>query len=118
LHPAPLWANNEPMRRLYAFLLILALLATPFAMAAGATYSARVSCPICGTRHVGAAACECPMHRKAQLPNAAFVSPLAPTAPASPANIAPPVAARASFVALTFSVTRGFFAPPFAPPRS
>jgi hypothetical protein len=106
------------MRRSHSILLVLAMLATPFAMAAGAASAARVSCPICGTRHVGAAACECPMHRGPQLPNASFASPLAPTAPAGSIKLEPPTAARASFAHAIIAVTPGVTAPPFTPPRS
>jgi hypothetical protein len=118
------------MRRAHAILVILTLLATPFALAAGVDSCAAgtyANCPICASaQHGKMAACNCPMRRsgkcgsgsQSQFPDFALAAPLAPTAPLPFFQMNAPSSARAEWAETQAASAAGFFAPPFAPPRS
>ena len=111
------------MRQAKALLIILALLSTPLALFGAVRACAPVTCAFCaGMSHGntgGMAAAECPMNKKAPLPDAALASPLAPTAPLPFFQMAAPAVNRGGFLA-TFEarISFGFLALPFIPPRS
>ena len=107
------------MRQAQITLLILALLAAPLGLVETLNSARQVSCPICGTmRHGAAGTCQCPMHRKAQLPDFSLAAPLAPTAPLPFFKLSKPSLNRFALIDLDSIVPAGVFARPFIPPRS
>lgn len=114
------------MRRAQALLVILALLATPLAVFAGASCCCQQTCPICAAmQHGKMAHCSCPMYNakcgmngKTQLPDFALVSGLAPTMPLPFFDFPAPSLSRSAIFENMPALSHGFVSPPFAPPRT
>lgn len=107
------------MRHAQTILLILALLAAPLGLAETINSARQISCPICGTmRHGASTTCQCPMHRKAQVPDFSLAAPFAPAAALPFVQLAAPSVDRFAVVDVPSSISAGVFAPPFVPPRS
>lgn len=132
------------MRRVHAILVIVAVLAAPWALVARSFAAESSGCNgyCCPTRgphshhlhgaqnapaqaadmqcHHGNAGrmLDCSMHSGHQALDYGLLSPLAPTSPSLQQEIAPPAASRRAQAMRAVALSQGFLAAPFEPPRS
>jgi len=113
------------MRRAQVFLVIAALLATPLALLARAEACNSAACtmmcclPHGAHSHPGQPmACHCPSKSGKHLPEFGLIAPIAPTAPEAFATVAAPASSRTAVPLSSLSLTQGFSAAPFNPPRA
>jgi len=113
------------MRRIEAMLVVIALLAAPFALLACGMACESSSCtmmfcmPHGSHSHAGQSmACHCPMRSQSHMPDFSLADGFAPTAPSAPFAIASPEGVRGVFSFNGRSPQSGFASAPFQPPRA
>jgi len=113
------------MRRIHAFIAIVALLTVPLApiawdMACEASSAPMMCCLPHGSHSQQGKLmmCHCPGKSGNRLPNVGLIAPIPPATPAALVRIYAPEDTRRIFFAFSQSIAAGFVPAPFEPPRA
>jgi len=111
------------MRRIQIAVVMLALLATPLALLARAmaceSSACAMMCCLPHSSHQGKPIpCHCSGKSQKQLPDFGLIAPIAPTMTENFAAVDLPGFARQARRFFAASITQGFAAPPFSPPKA